>query len=100
MPKFVTSVPHGLSQEEATERVKRFLERIREKYGEQVSDLQEEWGENRGSFSFKTYGFNVKGNLLVEQEQVKVEGDLPFAAMMFKGRIESTIKENLERLLT
>ena len=99
MPKLTVAVPHSLSQEEVTSRLKGFLERVRGRYEDQVSDLQEQWGENSGTFSFKTYGFNVKGNVDVEPSQVKVEGDLPFAAMMFKGKVEQAIRENLTRLL-
>jgi hypothetical protein len=99
MPKLAMSVPHSLDQQEATNRLKGFLERVRSKYQDQVSDLHEDWGENSGTFSFKTYGFNVKGSVAVEPSEVKVEGDLPFAAMMFKGKVEQTIRENLTRLL-
>ena len=99
MPKLSISVPHSLSKEEATSRLKGFLERVRSRYGDQVSDLQEQWGESSGNFSFKTYGFNVKGSVVVFPTEVVVDGDLPFAAMMFKGKVEQTIRENLERLL-
>lgn len=100
MPKLTVAVPHSLDPQEVTKRLQGFLERVRSRYGDQVSDLQESWGENSGNFSFKTYGFNVKGNIAVEPGEVKVEGDLPFAAMMFKGRVEQTLRENLERLMS
>lgn len=99
MPKLTVSVPHTLSQEDATARLKGFLERVRSRYADQVSDLQENWGDNSGTFSFKSYGFSVKGTLNVEPAAVRVEGDLPFAAMMFKGKVEQTLRENLERLM-
>jgi hypothetical protein len=99
MPKLTVAVPHSLDPQEATKRLQGFLERVRSRYEDQVSDLQETWGENSGSFSFKTYGFNVKGNVAVQPGEVRVEGDLPFAAMMFKGRVEQTLRENLERLM-
>lgn len=99
MPKLTVAVPHSLDQSEVTKRLKGFLERVRSRYQDQVSDLEEQWGENSGTFAFKTYGFNVKGNVDVAPSEVRVEGDIPFAAMMFKGRIEQTIRENLERLL-
>jgi hypothetical protein len=100
MPKLTVTVPHTLDPQEATKRLQGFLERVRSRYADQVSDLEEEWGENSGTFGFKTYGFNVKGSMAVEPNQVRVEGDLPFAAMMFKGRVEQTIRENLERLMS
>ena len=99
MPKLTVAVPHALDPQEATKRLQGFLERVRSRYQDQVSDLHEEWGENAGTFSFKTYGFNVKGNVAVQPGEVRVEGDLPFAAMMFRGKIESDIKEQLERIV-
>lgn len=99
MPKLSIAVAHSLTQDEAAQRLKGFLERVRSKYENQVSDLHEEWGDHAGTFGFKAMGFSVKGNVAVEPDQVKVDGDLPFAAMMFKGKIEQTIRENLTRLL-
>jgi hypothetical protein len=99
MPKLAMSVPHTLGQEEATQRVKGLLEKVKSRYQGQVSDLHEEWGDHSGQFSFKTFGFNIKGQVAVEPSEVKVEGELPFAAMMFKAKIEQTIREQLDRLM-
>ena len=100
MPKLNLAVPHGLSQEEAATRLKGFLEKVRAKYQDKFSDLEEEWTDNTSKFSFKSMGFAFKGNVAVNDNDVKLEGDLPFAAMMFKGKIEETIRDNLTRLLT
>lgn len=100
MPKLSLNIPNPIGQADASHRLKSFLERVRSKYQDQVSDLQEEWQEHSAVFSFKTYGFSVKGTLLVEETVVKVDGEIPFAAMMFKGKIEQTVRENLERLLS
>lgn len=100
MPKLTVAVPHALDPQEATKRLQGFLERVRSRYEDQVSDLQESWDEHTGSFSFKSYGFTVKGSVAVQPAEVRVEGDLPFAAMMFKGRVEQTLRENLERLMS
>jgi putative polyhydroxyalkanoate system protein len=99
MPKISIAVPHALSQEDATTRLQGILEKIKERHASQVSDLQESWQGNVLNFAFKTFGFNVKGAMHVEPSQVRVEGDLPFAAMMFKGRIESEVKDTLARWL-
>lgn len=100
MPKMSVNVPHQLDQEQATERLKGILEKIKERYQGQVSDLHEDWQGNVLNYAFKTFGFNVKGAMHVEPQQVRVEGDLPFAAMMFKGRIEQELKTTLERWLS
>ena len=46
-----------------------------------------------------TFGMKFKGLLTVEDDAVQIDGDLPFAAMMFKGRIESEVRDSLEKLL-
>ena len=99
MPAFKIEVPHDLGQEQASDRLKGFLEKVRQRYQSQVKDLEESWTENNLNFSFRTYGFNIKGNVAVESESVKVDGGLPLAAIAFKGKIEQSIREELEKVL-
>jgi len=99
MPKFNIKVPHTLSQEAATERLNGFVDILRNKFQDQVSDLEQSWEENTLRFGFKSYGIALKGGITVEEGSLDVEGDLPFAAMMFKGKIESSIREQLVRLV-
>ena len=99
MPSLSISTPHGLTKEEATERLKTFFDKLKERHQDKVSNLEEQWNDNRLDYSFSTYGFNIKGDLTVEPGEVKVNGSLPFAAMMFKGKIEQTVREELEKML-
>ena len=99
MPSMSISMPHSLSAEEATQRLKSFFEKLKALHGDKLSNLEEQWTGNRLDYSFSTYGFNIKGDLAVEPNEVKVNGALPFAAMMFKGKIEQTIREELEKVL-
>jgi putative polyhydroxyalkanoic acid system protein len=100
MPSLKLSVPHQLGQEAAETRIKTFLEKVRNKYESQVSDLQQSWTDNVLNFAFKTYGFAVKGSMAVEPNEVRFEGVIPFAALMFKGKIEQTLREEMTRLLS
>lgn len=99
MPKISTIVPHTLGQEQAQQRLRAFLPRVREHYGSQVSNLQESWDDNQLNFRFTTFGIDIRGHLLVHEADVQFNGDLPFAAMMFKGKIESSIRDELGKLL-
>jgi len=99
MPKISLAVPHSLSQEDAAARLKGLLARLKEKHGDKIKNLTEEWGENTGKFGFSAMGFSVKAAAVVEPNQVKLDGEIPFAAMMFKGKIESEIRETLTRVL-
>jgi putative polyhydroxyalkanoic acid system protein len=99
MPSISISTPHSLGTEEAVERLKKFFEKLKARHGDKVSNLEQEWQDNRLAYSFSTYGFNIKGDMTVEPNEVKINGALPFAAMMFKGKIEQSVREELEKLL-
>ncbi|QDU75134.1 Putative polyhydroxyalkanoic acid system protein (PHA_gran_rgn) [Bremerella volcania] len=101
MPGFKVEVPHPLGQDEAASRVKTLLEHLRGRFEGQIKDMQQTWTDDDVmQFSFKTAGLVIKGEMDVQPDSVLVHGDLPFAAMLFKGRIESSIKEELEKCLS
>ena len=100
MPAFAIQVDHQLGQEVAVQRLKEFLEKISQKYKDQLSGMEGDWEGSRLTFKFKTYGFQISGTLDAEEESVKLDGQLPFAAVMFKGRIESSIRDEIVKLLS
>ena len=100
MPKIAFQIPHGLGKVEAARRVKEFLPRVRSRYEGQVSNLEESWEDDCLAFGFSTFGFKVNGKMEVEEDRVAFDADLPFAARMFKGRIEQTIREEVDKLLS
>jgi hypothetical protein len=99
MPSLTITVPHSLGADEATTRLKNFFQKMKERHGDKVSNLEEAWDGNRLNYAFSTYGFHIKGDVSVEPNEVKMNGALPFAAMMFKGKIEQTVREELDKLL-
>lgn len=99
MPKTSTAVSHTLGEAGAIERLKSFAVRLKEKHQDRVGDLVEEWTGNVLNYGFSTFGFKIKGAMTVTDNEVKVDTDLPFAAMMFKGKIEQEIKETLAKVL-
>ena len=99
MPQFNVQVPHSLPQQEARERLNRFVDILRQKFQDSVNDLEQNWDGDTLRFSFKTFGVPLKGGITVDDKQLNVKGDLPFTALMFRGKIESSIREQLERLV-
>jgi hypothetical protein len=99
MPKFNVTVPHSLSQQEARSRLERFAEMLENKFQNQVSELHQSWENDTLNFRFKTYGIPLDGGITVSETALTCAGDLPFSAMMFRGKIESAIREQLERLV-
>ncbi|HYI25669.1 MAG TPA: polyhydroxyalkanoic acid system family protein [Thermomicrobiales bacterium] len=99
MPKSTVTVPHQLGKDEALCRIQGIMVQAKEQYGDRISDLQETWTDDGGTFSFRAMGFKISGSLAVTDRDVQITGDYPFAAIPFKGTIEATLRERAERLL-
>jgi hypothetical protein len=100
MPKTTVTIDHSLGKEEALSRLQGMMAQVKESYGSQISDLEENWTDNGGSFSFKAMGFRIGGDLVVTDNAAEIDVDFPWAAKMFQGTIETTIRERAERLLS
>ena len=100
MPKFGTEVSHELGREEAQKRLQSFTENVRGRYESQVSEMVEVWDEEGNlQFAFKVMGLKIEGNLIVEEYSASVVGNLPFAAVAFRGAVEQEIRNQLLRAL-
>ena len=99
MPSMNVEVSHNLGRQRATELLTQFLDGVKQKYGNQVSNMNGQWAGNVLNFSFTTYGFEIAGKLTAEDSVARVGGTLPFAAMLFQGRIEQTIRDELSKVL-
>lgn len=99
MPKIELNIPHKLTQSEALTRIQTFLPQLKAQHSDKIKDLEESWNGSTGEFSFKILGFKVSGTLQVGEDFVLIKGELPFAALLFKGQIEETIKEEAIKLL-
>jgi len=98
VPKINFEVPHSLSADDAKEKLQKFADAIQGKFKDQVSELEQSWQENVLSFGFKTFGIKIVGTITALDNKLTVDCDLPFSAMMFKGKIESEIRGQLEKL--
>ena len=99
MPHLDMATAHTLGKEEALRRLKEKFSAVRNTYGTRVSDLEEEWNGSTLSFRFKAMGMKVSGTVMVEDSEVRLDANLPFAAVMFKGMIEKQIRAELGSLL-
>ena len=103
MPRMRIAVPHNLGKQEALTRIKNLLRdllrELKTKHRHELEILEENWSGNKGTFSFSVKGFSVSGELVVEAHQVRLNGNLPWAALPFRGKIESTIRGQAVKLL-
>ena len=102
MPKIEINVPHELEPKEAVEKLQAFSGQVREQFGEQVTSIEETWDEERDAltFSVKARGMAVDGNLVVTETCVEVISTLPFAALPFRGMIESYIRKAISEAIS
>jgi hypothetical protein len=99
MPSLSVQVPHQLPIPDAVSRLQTFLEEVRRDHGDRVSNVKGEWLGETLQFGFTAMSMQINGNLVVREEEVHVSGNLPFAATLFRGTIEQTIRTELEKLL-
>lgn len=99
MPSIHLQIPHQLPKEEALVRIRTLLQNVKHKFGDKVTDVQEEWDGDSGSFSFSIMGFDVSGKLNVSNSQVGLDGKIPVAASLFKSKIKSVIMEEAQKVL-
>jgi hypothetical protein len=95
MPKVTVAVPHTEDADEIVKRAEPYIEKMVDDF--QGDDLELEWEGRKADFSFTSLTFKIKGNVEVDDKQIEVAVDLPFAAMMFKDKVEKAIKKNLTR---
>lgn len=99
MAKINMVIPHQISQEDALRRIQALLGEVRDQFSEKIGNLHEEWTGNMGEFSFEAMGYPVAGTLNVGVFDIKLSSEIPFAVSLFKGKIETIIKERAKTLL-
>lgn len=100
MPGFSTEVPHTLGKEEAATRLKSFVEDVQERFKDEVSHVEGAWNDDVLDFSLTTFGMTITGSLAVEESVARVTGQLPLAAMPFRGTVEKSIADELKEALS
>ena len=91
---------HGASAGEAYKRIDGLLTALERKYGDQVGNGQRSWNDamDRMEFSLEVRGMKLSGDLQLVGDRATMEIKLPFLARAFSDRIESTMREELDKL--
>ena len=99
MAKLDIEIPHSLPRNEALTRIQGLLQQLQHEQKDTIKNVSEQWNDNEGDFSFSAKGFDLSGKIKVEEDKVKIDGQLPFALSFFKGMISQVIKEKAGKLL-
>lgn len=101
MAKFNVVVIHEIHRELAVTRLRGFAEKVRDDAPVEVSELEEIWDDHGNlEFSFRALGFKVSGSMVTCETKVTVIGNLPFAALPFRGAIENQIADQVRAAIT
>ena len=96
MPKITIRVPHH-DPRAALAQIRPGLEKLVTDF--QGHDLKLTGDESRLGFEFKSLAFTITGRAIAEPNDVVFEVDLPFAALMFKDKVEKALHKSLPRML-
>lgn len=100
MAELDIALPHNLPPQEALTRIQGLLKKLQNEQKDSIKNVAETWNGNEGQFSFSAKGFDISGKIRVEEKQVSINGQLPFALSFFKGKISQVIKEKAGELLS
>ncbi len=100
MPSFKVNVPHTIERSEAVNKLKSFMESARKDSPVELTDVEENW-DNDGNlkFAFSAMGFRIAGQMMTEGKQVSIKGDLPFAALPFRGALENQLESKIREAI-
>ena len=100
MPKFNVAVPHQSQRDDVVLRLKDFADQVRQDAPIELTEVTEQW-DDRGnlSFEFRAMGLKIAGTVVTCESHVTVVGQLPFAAVPFRGQIERQIETKVMEAL-
>ena len=75
MPTVSVSVRHSHDPADVKVRAEPHIEKMVDDF--EGHDLELEWTENKGEFSFKSMAFTINGDIEIDAEQITVNVDLP-----------------------
>ena len=100
MPKFNVNVPHEIERDEAIEKLKSFMVDAKQNAPVELKDVEETWDEKGNlAFAFSAMGFRIAGQMVTEGKEIAVSGELPFAAMPFRGALETQLATKIREAI-
>jgi hypothetical protein len=100
MPKFNVNVPHEIDRTEAIEKLKSFMDGAKKDAPVELSDVEESWDDDGNlQFAFKAMGFRIAGEMVTQGKEISVTGNLPFAAMPFRGALETQLASKIREAI-
>lgn len=98
MPKLTVRRPHNSDPQAILSKVGNALESTAKEFD--ATDVQLSNSGNSSTFSFKTMGFTIGGDVQATTNEVVVNVNLPMAAMPFQSVAEQVIGRNVDAAIS
>ncbi|MDE2860539.1 MAG: polyhydroxyalkanoic acid system family protein [Chloroflexota bacterium] len=92
------SYQHGTTKARALELLKARGDLMSQNLGPQVSEVHQEWHADGLDLAIKVFGFTIKGRMLVAEQTVDMEVDLPWIARSREDELRSRALKTLDEL--
>jgi len=89
----VVSIPHNLGKAEATRRLQGGLMQLKSQFGDRIASVDETWTGDRMDFRVGAMGQTINGHLVVHEDQVQVEVQLPWLLAMVAEKAKNFIQK-------
>ncbi len=100
MNNLTMSIPHRLGRDEARRRIEDEVGTVRREYGALLHNLDTTWDGDRLNFSLSALGQPISGHLLVEDQVVHVDVELPWLFAMLGGAVKHQVECHGHKLLS
>ncbi len=95
----VVTIPHQLGRAEAKRRLEAGFGQVKQQLGGQLATLQVSWEGDRMGFYVGIMGQSVQGHLVVAEDSVRLEVQLPWMLAMFAEKAKEAIRRQGTLLL-
>lgn len=93
-------IPHELGRDEAKARIQKGIAALHEKFGNQVTSVDEKWPEPyRLDIAVGFMGSRAAGKLAIEDEVVRVALEFPFLLSVFKTPVKAYLEQQGKLIL-
>ncbi len=92
------AIPHQTTKAKARHIMETKVTKLLSQLGGHVTDLEQDWVGDTLEFKGKARGFQIEGSVEVTDEEIIVNGKLPFMAKPFEPKIREAVKKEAESL--
>jgi hypothetical protein len=99
VPTIHVEVPHALGAAAARQCMKQLLNELQSSFPGQAPQLREDENGTTTEFQVQAAGMDISGTIETEDKRVLLQAQLPLRAALFKGKIESILREHITKAL-